>query len=834
MLRLRRRNQEKGLKEELKQAVALHRQKRYTEAEQLLRHLVQQREVLGAEHVNTLESKYWLAVTLHSQNQYVEAEQLLRQSAQQRERVLGAADIKTLESKHLLAITLYHQKKYTEAEQLLRQLVQQHKEVLGTEDARTLWSNYWLAVTLYFLNQYAEAEQLLRQLIRLRGKVLGAEDIETLESKYQLAVTLSCQEKYTEAEQLLRQSVQQRERVLGAEDARTLWSNYWLAVTLYFQNQYAEAEQLLRQSVQQRERVLGAEDIETLESKYQLAVALASQKKYTEAEQLLRQSVQQRERVLGAEDKKTLDSKSWLAITLHSQKKCTEAEQLLRQTVQQWEMTLGADHKHTLSSKYQLAVTLYRQKRYTEAEQLSRQLIQQQVRTLGADDQQTLASEVLLREAVLATARSAQTNVYDQLAVGRLNEFFANNDQRQTAYNESDIEQVSLLLHQVNPQWSKVTRIYIVLRTIDCLDLLNTFVNEGCSDHWLPFAIQGLPSYLRPGKRSQFLAAQNLVMTKSMDLEKGQHCYFQKHETAPLDMKGSLGHGAYGLVDRVMSTISFRQYALKRLRRSERTKEDIKRFIAEIEILKRLKHQHVVEFVGSYTDQRYIGLLMSPVADMDLCTYLALANGSQHRELRTFFGCLARALDFLHGENVRHKDIKPKNILVHGDNVLFSDFGIAFDFTDQDGSTTVGIGSLGTPKYLAPEVATDQPRNTSSDIWSLGVVFLEMIMVLKGRTVQYMYDFLKEHGSQQAFVYTNITGTQELITELKELGSPTDNAALGWVENMVMLKQQLRPTAASLIASIVTQKGGGNDAFCGICCVVPDNVVSEFDTLELS
>jgi hypothetical protein len=61
----------------------------------------------------------------------------------------------------------------------------------------------------------------------------------------------------------------------------------------------------------------------------------------------------------------------------------------------------------------------------------------------------------------------------------------------------------------------------MVLRIIGCLDLLNTFIDLGVSDHWLPFTERSLPPCLWPGKRLQFVGAQNLVMTKSMDLEKG-------------------------------------------------------------------------------------------------------------------------------------------------------------------------------------------------------------------------------------------------------------------------------------------------------------------------
>ena len=115
------------------------------------------------------------------------------------------------------------------------------------------------------------------------------------------------------------------------------------------------------------------------------------------------------------------------------------------------------------------------------------------------------------------------------------------------------------------------------------------------------------------------------------------------------------------------------------------------------------------------------------------------ADISRHGELRTFFGCLAKVFEFLHEQKVRYKDIKPSNILVHYGKVLFTDFGLSYDFTDAEGSTTVNRVYGLTPKYYTPEVAMHKDRNISSNIWSLGVVFLKIIMVLKGRTINYIY-----------------------------------------------------------------------------------------------
>ncbi|KAI4162475.1 MAG: hypothetical protein LQ342_003890, partial [Letrouitia transgressa] len=139
------------------------------------------------------------------------------------------------------------------------------------------------------------------------------------------------------------------------------------------------------------------------------------------------------------------------------------------------------------------------------------------------------------------------------------------------------------------------------------------------------------------------------------------------------------------------------------------------------------------------------------------------------------------------------------------------------------------------PRYCAPEVATLESRNTASDIWSLGVVFLEMIAVLKGKAVEFIYEFFKTHGSRQDFVRTNPTALPELVAELKETGNILDNRALEWVQQMLLTEQQLRQTAVALATSIIAagKQGDENGPFCGMCCVSLDDDFSDtIDELE--
>lgn len=219
---------------------------------------------------------------------------------------------------------------------------------------------------------------------------------------------------------------------------------------------------------------------------------------------------------------------------------------------------------------------------------------------------------------------------------------------------------------------------------------------------------------------------------------------------------------------------------------------------------------------------------MEPIADMDLATYLERADQSRHRELRTFFGCLSRALEFLHEQNIRHKDIKPQNILYEaGRGVLFTDSGLALEFTEASRSTTMGMVNGMTPMYCAPEVAAEEPRSTSSDIYSLGIVFLEMIVVLKGHSIEYLRTYLKAHGSKSWLIRKNDEALNSLLTKLGNTAVVSDSRVLTWIQQMLQQDQKLRPTAASLSKWCTLADENGIRQLSGICCLSPDESYSE-------
>jgi serine/threonine protein kinase len=121
---------------------------------------------------------------------------------------------------------------------------------------------------------------------------------------------------------------------------------------------------------------------------------------------------------------------------------------------------------------------------------------------------------------------------------------------------------------------------------------------------------------------------------------------------------------------------------------------------------------------------------MEPVADCDMETFLSRNSFSlaDFICIRQAFGCLCAAIMYLQEKQCRHRDIKPGNILVKGSKVFITDLGIARDWTGKVRSTTTGFAGAFSHDYAAPEVANHQPRNSKSDIWSLGCVFLDMVV----------------------------------------------------------------------------------------------------------
>ncbi|KAF5577934.1 hypothetical protein FPCIR_11841 [Fusarium pseudocircinatum] len=149
----------------------------------------------------------------------------------------------------------------------------------------------------------------------------------------------------------------------------------------------------------------------------------------------------------------------------------------------------------------------------------------------------------------------------------------------------------------------------------------------------------------------------------------------------------------------------------------------------EAKILHFAKHHHVVELVHTYFVEEKANRIMFSVvmerADANLDDFLR--PGSQPR--LQWFGCLINVICHIHGSGIRHRDIKPSNILLKGDKVLLADFGLSLMGLGKTIPTTYqNRRPARTKEYCAPEVENGSTRGRSADVFSLGAVFLEMLL----------------------------------------------------------------------------------------------------------
>ncbi|KAF4627646.1 hypothetical protein G7Y89_g10507 [Cudoniella acicularis] len=394
-------------------------------------------------------------------------------------------------------------------------------------------------------------------------------------------------------------------------------------------------------------------------------------------------------------------------------------------------------------------------------------------------------------------------------------------------FKDSDFVRISELLAQLGtPGWSERPRTYAILRVIGSIKSMKSFIDAEFLDISIPYDSGKMAKVLAKSLANKFIEKQYLVMTDAYDLEKadGQHQHLD-HDADTYFLCGDLlGSGGFGEVDLVRSKLSLKNYARKRVLRSKT--QGIKSIARELSSLKRLSHHHLVKLLGSYTDPRYIGCIMEPVAEWNLQEYLNQSPfpSSQKQCLRGFYGSLASAITYLHLEKIRHKDLKPSNLLVKDSKVLITDFGAALDWSRTDRSTTKERIGEHTPAYMAPEVEDWQPRNSSTDIYSLGLIFMEMTTVLKGETLQARLNYFLRNGNKTPLHRTNLVAS-ESWQKMLEKKSPDDNQPLKWCRIMTPLAPESRIKADILWKTIYNWQD--KYRYYPLCCDESETISEE-------
>ena len=433
------------------------------------------------------------------------------------------------------------------------------------------------------------------------------------------------------------------------------------------------------------------------------------------------------------------------------------------------------------------------------------------------------------------------------------------------------------------PELPDMAMICLILTGMQQQALLEDFLDHDIVDENLPLDRSQIGKILKEEHSKYapiFLSEQYRAVPRKWT--EGLHMVIEEEEPLPFMVEQTYTEGSYGVVWKVKDSVSGAYYARKQqLARTEEEHASARIHLEEEKKrLTTLSHKHVIRLVSSYQRGRLFGLLLEPAATCDLERLIKryYDYGNNYDAFRgcltrdwirpvfmQAFGCLSIGLSYIHKQDIRHKDVKPANILYDGkrrheeSRLLWADFGLAYDFSATGNSKTKST-KVYSQRYAAPEIlaasvrlVTDRslksdldrlvhgPSDTvpdaliqsnyddeekghgrKTDIFSMGCVFLELLACLfdqklpmDRRTPRTMREPSRRarEASEEVRVFSD--HIPELMAWAKEVDTkPELSPLLGLATRMISSDPEDRP----MIGDVVRDVAAANpQCFCGSC-----------------
>ena len=264
----------------------------------------------------------------------------------------------------------------------------------------------------------------------------------------------------------------------------------------------------------------------------------------------------------------------------------------------------------------------------------------------------------------------------------------------------------------------------------------------------------------------------------------------------------SLGKGSYGQVFLVKSLQTQKEYALKETIITKKKEVFLYFTMNEINILSKLNNPFIISLKCAFKTQldndiEKLGIIMEYVDNGDLNKLLIDYKYDEiyfeEKRILNWLFQVCLALIYLQKNDVIHRDIKPSNIfLMADDTIKLGDFGISKKASLSSDITFF----IGTPRYTSPEIINKKDFSFKTDIWSLGVTFLELISLrapFLGYETEEIYENILKRNINSNILNKEKNGFNNYITKRYSKN------LLDLVKEMISMNPDDRPNAKDIL-----------------------------------
>jgi len=192
--------------------------------------------------------------------------------------------------------------------------------------------------------------------------------------------------------------------------------------------------------------------------------------------------------------------------------------------------------------------------------------------------------------------------------------------------------------------------------------------------------------------------------------------------TKKYEVKQELGRGAFSVVKLAINRKTKERVAVKIIDRNDVGKDYEKNLKMEMDILKRVNHQHIIKLEEMIEADNKLYFVMELVTGGEFFDRIVDKGSYSEEDAKILVRKIVSAIDYLHKLNIAHRDLKPENLLVKSveddTEVKIADFGLS-KIIDKDKLMQTACG---TPGYVAPEVLNAEGYDKEVDMWSIGVI----------------------------------------------------------------------------------------------------------------